>query len=57
MQMLECDAFLKAIFAMNIWMSSGSTDGSLHFDQYDNIQMQIAGEKLVTLINRTLVRL
>lgn len=33
----------------NIWLGDGRTVGKLHFDQYENLLCQVAGEKHITL--------
>ena len=48
---LRCPRAIATLHDLHIWMSSGGTESSLHFDTHDNMLTQIAGRKQVLLTN------
>jgi tRNA wybutosine-synthesizing protein 5 len=47
---LRCTNVTKSVESLLLWMSSGETNGLLHYDQYDNILTVLRGTKTVVLI-------
>jgi hypothetical protein len=52
--MYEFDLFLSAIFFLRL--GDGNTVGKLHFDPFDNILVQLVGEKSFRLADPSRVR-
>ena len=48
---LRCSDFLNGIEDVRMWMSSGNTTSSVHFDTHDNLLMQLSGKKHVVLFH------
>ena len=46
---MRCADLFETVRESRLWMSSGNTSSSLHFDTHDNVLMQIDGEKTVLL--------
>ena len=46
---MRCADLFETVRESRLWMSSGNTSSSLHFDTHDNLLMQIDGEKTVLL--------
>lgn len=44
---LGCWELLESIHETRLWMSSGNTSSSLHFDTHENLMLQVAGTKSV----------
>ena len=50
-KVLRCSDFLNGMEDVRMWMSSGNTTSSIHFDTHDNILMQLSGKKHVILFH------
>lgn len=48
-EVLRCAEIHEAVHHTRLWMSSGGTSSSLHFDTHENLMLQIDGTKTVTL--------
>jgi len=48
-KMLDCAEFGTSLHDVRMWMSSGNTTSSQHFDTHENLLMQIDGEKRIFL--------
>ncbi len=44
---LGCPEMVESVHNTRLWMSSGGTSSSLHFDTHENLMLQIDGEKKV----------
>ena len=44
---LRCGEIHEAVHDTRIWMSSGNTSSSLHFDTHENLMLQVEGSKRI----------
>ena len=44
---LRCGELYESVHDTRMWMSSGNTSSSLHFDTHENLMLQVAGTKSV----------
>jgi hypothetical protein len=48
-EMMMCKRTLQTLEAYAMWMSSGGTESSQHFDTHDNLMIQVQGSKTLLL--------
>lgn len=46
---LRCSEVHEAIVDTRLWMSSGNTSSSLHFDTHENLMLQVVGSKTIAM--------